>query len=106
VLGSTVLVFGQMNEPPGARFRVRHKALTMAEHSRDDTRQDVLPSRESVCQDSLDRVPQLPDHPGRADLDRPGLPPAGQVQDRPDPGGQQSDGQCVTGHDRPPTTAA
>ncbi|HOS15208.1 MAG TPA: ATP synthase F0F1 subunit beta, partial [Smithella sp.] len=31
VLGNTVMVFGQMNEPPGARFRVGHSALTMAE---------------------------------------------------------------------------
>jgi F-type H+/Na+-transporting ATPase subunit beta len=42
VLGSTVLVFGQMNEPPGARFRVGHAALTVAEYFRDDARQDVL----------------------------------------------------------------
>jgi F-type H+-transporting ATPase subunit beta len=42
VLGSTVMVFGQMNEPPGARFRVGHTALTMAEHFRDDEGQDVL----------------------------------------------------------------
>ena len=42
VLGNTVLVFGQMNEPPGARFRVGHAALTMAEYFRDDARQDVL----------------------------------------------------------------
>jgi len=42
VLGSTVMVFGQMNEPPGARFRVGHAALTMAEYFRDDERQDVL----------------------------------------------------------------
>ncbi|HEY8506231.1 MAG TPA: F0F1 ATP synthase subunit beta [Gemmataceae bacterium] len=42
VLESTVLVFGQMNEPPGARFRVGHAALTMAEYFRDDARQDVL----------------------------------------------------------------
>jgi F-type H+-transporting ATPase subunit beta len=42
VLDKTVLVFGQMNEPPGARFRVGHSALTMAEFFRDDARQDVL----------------------------------------------------------------
>src|SRR5690606_31226038 len=42
VLDNTVLVFGQMNEPPGARFRVGHAALTMAEYFRDDARQDVL----------------------------------------------------------------
>ncbi len=42
VLPNTVLVFGQMNEPPGVRFRVGHAALTMAEYFRDDCRQDVL----------------------------------------------------------------
>ena len=42
VLGNTVMVFGQMNEPPGARFRVGHSALTMAEYFRDDSKQDVL----------------------------------------------------------------
>lgn len=42
VLDKTVLVFGQMNEPPGARFRVGNTALTIAEYFRDDARQDVL----------------------------------------------------------------
>ncbi len=42
VLENTVLVFGQMNEQPGARFRVGHTAMTIAEHFRDDHRQDVL----------------------------------------------------------------
>lgn len=42
VLDKSVLVFGQMNEPPGARFCVGHAALTMAEYFRDDCRQDVL----------------------------------------------------------------
>ena len=42
VLDSSVMVFGQMNEQPGARFRVGHAALTMAEYFRDDARQDVL----------------------------------------------------------------
>jgi len=42
VLDNTVMVFGQMNEPPGARYRVGHAALTMAEYFRDDLRQDVL----------------------------------------------------------------
>jgi F-type H+-transporting ATPase subunit beta len=42
VLDSTVMIFGQMNEPPGARFRVGHAALTMAEYFRDDAHQDVL----------------------------------------------------------------
>ena len=37
-----VMVFGQMNEPPGSRFRVGHVALTMAEYFRDDERRDVL----------------------------------------------------------------
>jgi F-type H+-transporting ATPase subunit beta len=42
VLGNTVMLFGQMNEPPGARFRIGHAALTMAEYFRDDVGQDVL----------------------------------------------------------------
>lgn len=42
VLDRTVLVFAQMNEPPGARFRVGHAALTIAEYFRDDARRDVL----------------------------------------------------------------
>jgi F-type H+/Na+-transporting ATPase subunit beta len=42
VLGNTVLVFGQMHEPPGARFRVGHAALTMAEYFRDDAGQNVF----------------------------------------------------------------
>jgi F-type H+-transporting ATPase subunit beta len=42
VLARTVLVFGQMNEQPGARLRVGHAALTMAEHLRDERHQDVL----------------------------------------------------------------
>jgi F-type H+-transporting ATPase subunit beta len=37
-----VMIFGQMNEPPGARFRVGHAALTMAEYFRDDQHRDVL----------------------------------------------------------------
>jgi len=41
-LKNTVLMFGQMNDPPGARFRVGHAALTMAEFFRDDQHQDVL----------------------------------------------------------------
>ncbi len=39
---NTVMIFGQMNEPPGARFRVGHAALTVAEYFRDQARQDVL----------------------------------------------------------------
>ena len=42
VLPDMVMVFGQMNEPPGARFRVGHAALTMAEYFRDDEHRDVL----------------------------------------------------------------
>ena len=42
VLDKAVLMFGQMNEPPGARFRVGHAALTMAEYFRDNAKQDVL----------------------------------------------------------------
>jgi F-type H+-transporting ATPase subunit beta len=42
VLPNMVMVFGQMNEPPGSRFRVGEVALTMAEHFRDTERKDVL----------------------------------------------------------------
>lgn len=42
VLSKTVMVFGQMNEAPGARFRVGHAALTMAEYFRDVQKRDVL----------------------------------------------------------------
>ncbi|MDJ0659620.1 MAG: F0F1 ATP synthase subunit beta [Crocosphaera sp.] len=42
VLDNTVMVFGQMNEPPGVRFRVGHVALTIAEYFRDQAHQDVL----------------------------------------------------------------
>ncbi|EPX84953.1 ATP synthase beta chain [Salipiger mucosus DSM 16094] len=42
VLDRTVLVFGQMNEPPGARWRVALSALTVAEHFRDAMQRDVL----------------------------------------------------------------
>ncbi|MGB7474014.1 F0F1 ATP synthase subunit beta [Trichococcus sp.] len=38
----TAMVFGQMNEPPGARMRVALSGLTMAEHFRDEEKQDVL----------------------------------------------------------------
>ena len=42
VLSKTALVYGQMNEPPGARMRVALSGLTMAEYFRDDEGQDVL----------------------------------------------------------------
>ncbi|MEB3205685.1 MAG: F0F1 ATP synthase subunit beta [Candidatus Sericytochromatia bacterium] len=42
VINSTALVYGQMNEPPGARMRVGLSALTMAEYFRDEQKQDVL----------------------------------------------------------------
>ena len=42
VIDKTALVFGQMNEPPGARMRIALSGLTMAEYFRDDEGQDVL----------------------------------------------------------------
>jgi len=42
VLPNMAMVFGQMNEPPGSRFRVGFAALTMAEYFRDDEHRDVL----------------------------------------------------------------
>jgi F-type H+-transporting ATPase subunit beta len=42
VLDKTSLIFGQMNEPPGARLRVGLTGLTIAEHFREEEGQDVL----------------------------------------------------------------
>ncbi|MCP5291586.1 MAG: F0F1 ATP synthase subunit beta [Burkholderiales bacterium] len=42
VLEKAILVYGQMNEPPGARFRVGHAAMTIAEYFRDVIKRDVL----------------------------------------------------------------
>ncbi len=42
VISKTAMVFGQMNEPPGARLRVALTGITMAEYFRDEARQDVL----------------------------------------------------------------
>jgi F-type H+-transporting ATPase subunit beta len=42
VVKKTAMVFGQMNEPPGARLRVALSGLTIAEHFRDEVHQDVL----------------------------------------------------------------
>ena len=42
VINKTTMVFGQMNEPPGARVRVAFTGLTMAEYFRDEVKQDVL----------------------------------------------------------------
>ena len=42
VIKKTAMVFGQMNEPPGARMRVALTGLTMAEYFRDEQGQDVL----------------------------------------------------------------
>jgi F-type H+/Na+-transporting ATPase subunit beta len=48
VLLRTVLVYGQMNEPPGARWRMPLTALTVAEYFRDERRQNVLLLMENV----------------------------------------------------------
>ena len=53
VLDKTALVFGQMNEPPGARMRVAETGLTMAEYFRDVKNQDVL-----LFIDNIYRFPQ------------------------------------------------
>ena len=42
VMANTVMVLGQMNEPSGARLRVGHTAVSIAEHFRDEEKQDVL----------------------------------------------------------------
>ena len=49
VLEKTALVFGQMNEPPGARMRVAETGLTMAEYFRDKEHQDVLLFIDNIC---------------------------------------------------------
>lgn len=42
LMPNTVMVYGQMNEPPGCRFRVGHTGLTIAEYFREEQHQDVL----------------------------------------------------------------
>ena len=42
VLDKTIMVFGQMNEPPAVRFRVGHSAMTIAEYFRDELHMDVM----------------------------------------------------------------
>ena len=49
VLAKTAMVFGQMNEPPGARMRVGLSGLTMAEYFRDEKHQDVLLFSDNIC---------------------------------------------------------
>ena len=61
VLPNMVMIFGQMDEPPGSRFRVGHAALTMAEYFRDDQHRDVLAAHRQ----------HLPVHPGRHGSVRP-----------------------------------
>ncbi|MDZ4295068.1 MAG: F0F1 ATP synthase subunit beta [Hydrogenophaga sp.] len=51
VLPHMVMIFAQMNEPPGARFRVGHAALTMAEYFRDDEHRDVLLLVDNIFRD-------------------------------------------------------
>ncbi len=53
VIDKTAMVFGQMNEPPGARQRVGLSALTMAEYFRDEDKKDVL-----LCIDNIFRFSQ------------------------------------------------
>ena len=79
VIDNTALVFGQMNEPPGARLRVALSGLTMAEHFRDVLNQDVLLFIDNIFRFTqagsevsalLGRMPQrrgLPADPGHGD---------------------------------------
>ncbi|TSC54236.1 MAG: F-type H+-transporting ATPase subunit beta [Microgenomates group bacterium LiPW_16] len=53
VLAKTALVFGQMNEPPGARFRVALAGLAMAEYFRDEENEDVLLFIDNIFRFSL-----------------------------------------------------
>jgi F-type H+-transporting ATPase subunit beta len=52
VISKTAMVFGQMNEPPGARMRVALTGLTMAEHFRDEAGQDVLLFIDNIFRDT------------------------------------------------------
>jgi F-type H+-transporting ATPase subunit beta len=52
-MDQTVMVFGQMNEPPGARLRVALSALTMAEYFRDEKEEDVLLFIDNIFRFSL-----------------------------------------------------
>ena len=88
VLSKTALVFGQMNEPPGARMRVAETGLTMAEYFRDREHQDVLLFIDNIFRACAGRIrgfallgrmpsavgyqPTLADRDGRASG---GLPP-------------------------------
>src|SRR5699024_10236304 len=49
VIEKTAMVFGQMNEPPGARMRVALSGLTMAEYFRDEQGQDILLFIDNIC---------------------------------------------------------
>jgi len=53
VLERTVLVYGQMNEPPGARWRVPLTALTISEYFRDERHQNVLLLMDNVFRFTL-----------------------------------------------------
>jgi len=53
VLGRTALVYGQMNEPPGARWRVPLTALTISEYFRDERHQNVLLLMDNVFRFTL-----------------------------------------------------
>ncbi|MDP3998082.1 MAG: F0F1 ATP synthase subunit beta [bacterium] len=53
VLDKTVMVFGQMNEPPGVRLRVALTGLTMAEYFRDEKKEDVLLFIDNIFRFSL-----------------------------------------------------
>ena len=56
VLSNMVMIFGQMNEPPGSRFRVGNAALTMAEYFRDDGTSGRPAARSTIFSDSFKRV--------------------------------------------------
>ena len=53
VLDKTALVFGQMNEPPGARMRVAETGLTMAEYFREETHKDTLANELGALQERI-----------------------------------------------------
>src|SRR3978361_1352804 len=82
VLPKMVMLFGQMNEPPGSRFRIGHAALTMAEYFRDDEHRDVLLLIDNIFRfiqagseisGLIGRVPSPPAHQPTMGTERSGL---------------------------------
>ena len=85
VLEKTALVFGQMNEPPGARMRVAETGLTMAEYFRDEEHRNVLLFIDNIfrfTQAGSEVSALLGRMPSRSDISRRLLRKWGELQER------------------------